>query len=63
MWFAWLSSVILPVIIILPAIIALVVLPILTLVRCGRRPILRILPDHGGVVLGRRVVEIHLHGR
>jgi ABC-type tungstate transport system substrate-binding protein len=57
MWFAWLSSVILPVIVVLIA------LWILTLVRRGRLPVFRILLDHGGVVLGRRVMEIHFHGR
>ena len=57
MWFAWLSSVI------SPRLVVLVVLLIvfLTLMRAGRRPIFRILLNHRRVVICRGVVKIHLH--
>jgi ABC-type tungstate transport system substrate-binding protein len=57
MRFAWLSPVI------LPSIVVLVGLLVLTLLRAGRLPIFWILFNHGGVVLGRGVVEIHFHRR
>ena len=50
----WLSSVV------LTRLVAVMIL-FLALIRLGWRPIFRILFDHGSVVIGRGVMEIHLH--
>lgn len=57
MWFAWLTSVI-PIVLVVSVVLLIL---FLGLIRAGRLPVFRILLNHHGVVICRRVVKIHLH--